>query len=192
MADLTGESNGGVLRLDFDRRLMLQFRGSVVTSDGGLLPYRELDDVLGLSVTAGEMLADARTGKNGRHALVGLLRRSAFGRLAGYEDLNDAERLRHDPAMRWIVGGKAALNAAASPSQMGRFETKWLVREKNLLALANLPALGMTLACPDARQQDGPSSQLANTRRSEQFMDATEGYLADVGLGVSDELQSCQ
>jgi hypothetical protein len=49
---------------------------------------------------AGEMLADARTGKNGRHALVGLLRQSVFGRLAGYEDVNDAERLRHDPAMR--------------------------------------------------------------------------------------------
>jgi hypothetical protein len=29
---------------------------------------------------------------------------ATFGRLAGYEDVNDAERLRHDPAMRWIVG----------------------------------------------------------------------------------------
>ena len=52
------------------------------------------------------MLADARTGTNGCHALVGLLRQSGFGRLAGYEDVNDAERLRHDPAMRRIVGGK--------------------------------------------------------------------------------------
>jgi hypothetical protein len=72
-----------------DRRLMLQFRGSVLTSDAGLLAYRELDDVLGLTAMAGEMLADARTGKNGRHALIGLLRRSVFGRLAGYEDVND-------------------------------------------------------------------------------------------------------
>jgi hypothetical protein len=87
---------------------------------------------------AGDVLTDTRTGKNGRHALVGLLRQSVFGRLAGYEDVNDAERLRHDPAMRWVVGGKAALGAAASPSQMGRFETRWLTAEKNLSALADL------------------------------------------------------
>jgi len=108
MTNPAGESNDEVLRLDFDRRLMLQFRGSVVTSDAGLLAYRELDDALGLTEMAIKSLADSRTGRNGRHALVGLLRQSVFGRLAGYEDVNDAERLRHDPAMRWIVGGKAA------------------------------------------------------------------------------------
>ena len=83
MANPTGETESGALRLDFDRRLTLQFRGSVVTSDAGLLACRELDDALGLTALAGEMLADARTGKNGRHALVGLLRQSVFGRLAG-------------------------------------------------------------------------------------------------------------
>src|SRR4029077_15571497 len=119
MANPAGESKDEILKLDFDRRLMLQFRGSLVTSDAGLLAYRELDDALGLSALAGEMLADARTGKNGRHALVGMLRQSVFGRLAGYEDVNDAERLRDDPAMRWIVGGKATSGATASPSQMG-------------------------------------------------------------------------
>jgi Transposase DDE domain group 1 len=138
MANPAGESNGGVLKLDFDRRLTVHFRGSVVTSDAGLLAYRELDDALGLTAMAGETLADARTGKNGRHALVGLLRQSVFGRLAGYEDVNDAERLRHDPAMRWIVGGKAAQGRAASPSQMGRFETQWLAAPANLSALAAL------------------------------------------------------
>src|ERR1700720_2547724 len=103
MANPAGESNDGVLRLDFDRRLMVEIRGSVVASNAGLLAYRELDDALGLTALAGEMLADARTGKNGRHALTGMLRQSVFGRLAGYEDVNDAERLRHDLAMRWIV-----------------------------------------------------------------------------------------
>ena len=138
MANPAGESKDEILKLDFDRHLMLQFRGSVVTSDAGLLAYRELDDALGLTAMAGETLADGRTGKNGRHALVGLLRQSVFGRLAGYEDVNDAQRLRHDPAMRWIVGGKAAQVRAASPRQMGRFETQWLAAPENLSALSDL------------------------------------------------------
>jgi hypothetical protein len=90
---------------------------------------------------AREMLADARTGKNGRHALVGLLRQAVFGRLAGYEDedVNDAERCGMIPRCDgWVVGGKAAQRSAASPSQMGRFETKWLAGGKNLSALADL------------------------------------------------------
>jgi hypothetical protein len=78
----TGEAERGVRRLDCDRRIMVQFRGSVVTSDAGLLAYRELDEALGLTSTAGELFADARTGKNGRHALVGMFRQSVFGRLA--------------------------------------------------------------------------------------------------------------
>src|SRR5947209_8309176 len=80
-----------------------------------------------------------RTGKNGRHRLAGLLRQSVFGRLAGYEDVNDAERLCRDPAMRWVVGDRAITGFAASASQMGRFETKWLRRSENLAALADLP-----------------------------------------------------
>src|ERR1700752_3721897 len=129
MGDATGEANRGALRLDFDRRLLLQFRGSAITSDAGLLAYRELEDTFDLTDTGAERLADARTGKNGRHRLAGLLRQSVFGRLAGYEDVNDAERLRRDPAMRWVVGDRAITGFAASASQMGRFETRLSARE---------------------------------------------------------------
>jgi len=139
MGDPRGEADKGALRLDFDRRLLLQFRGSTITSDAGLLAYRELDDTLDLTDTGADRLADARTGKNGCHRLVGMLRQSVFGRLAGYEDVNDAERLCRDPAMRWVVGNRAITGFAASASQMGRFETKWLSRPENLAALVDLP-----------------------------------------------------
>ena len=138
MAHPTGESESGAPRLNFDRRLKLEFHGSSVTSDAGSLAYRELDDVLGLMVIAGQNLADGRTGRNGRHDLIGMLRQSVFGRLAGYEDGNDADRLARDPAMRWVVGGRAAHDCAASASQMGRFETEWLASNENLVVLADL------------------------------------------------------
>jgi hypothetical protein len=122
VAHPAGESDSDVSRLIFDRRLKLEFHGSSVTSDAGLLAYRELDDALGLTELAGGMLSESRRGKNTRHVLIGLLRQSVFGRLAGYEDVNDAERLARDPAMRWIVGGHAVSRQAASASQIGRLQ----------------------------------------------------------------------
>ncbi len=139
MDGAAGEENDAALRVTFDPRLKLEFHGSKVTSDAGLLPFRDLDDALGLTDLAGEVLADTRTGQNSRHTLMAQLRQSVFGRLAGYEDVNDADRLGRDPAMRWIVGGHAVTQNAASASQMGRFETEVLVQEANLSALADLP-----------------------------------------------------
>lgn len=81
MAHPVGESESGVLRLDYDRRLKLEFHGSKVTLDAGFLPFRELDDVLGLTDLAGECLVDPRSGKNGQHGMTGLFRQSTFGRL---------------------------------------------------------------------------------------------------------------
>ena len=100
MAHPMGESKRDGLRVDFDRRLKLEFHGSKITSDGGLLAYRELDDALDLTEVAGTIFQDSRTGKNGWHGMTGQFRQSVFGRLGGYEDVNDADRLGRDPAMR--------------------------------------------------------------------------------------------
>ena len=138
MRNPEGESDRRPLRPCFDRRLKLEFHGSRVTSDAGLLAYRKLDDALELTALAGEVLADSRTGRNGWHGIVGLLRQSIYGRLAGYGDVNDADRLGRDSAMRWIVGGKAVERGGASTSQMDRFETELLATGDNLATLADL------------------------------------------------------
>ena len=105
-----GESDDGSLRVNFDRRLKLEFHGSRITSDSGLLAFRELDDALGLTDLAGAALLECRRGKNTRHMLTGLFRQSVFGRLAGYEDVNDADRLAHDGRRIAVVEGPRLAN----------------------------------------------------------------------------------
>ena len=77
-----------------------------MTTDAGLLAVRELDEALGLTDRAGEMLAEAR-GRNKRNDLGGLLQQSVYARLAGHEDVNDQEALARDLVMRVVVGRRA-------------------------------------------------------------------------------------
>jgi DDE family transposase len=128
------------LRAGFDSRLKLKFLGSQVTTDAGLLAYRELDEALGLTGMASVVLTDSRQGSNKQHGLLPLLRQSIYSRLAGYEDVNDAERLCVDPAIRHVVGGRVSQpeKQAASTSEVGRFETETLSTKSNLTALMDL------------------------------------------------------
>ena len=125
-------------RVDFDPRVRLEFCGTQLSSDGGLLVMRELDDALGLSRLASAALFDTRMGKNTVHRLDGLFRQSVFGRLAGCEEVNDADRLALDPVMRQVVGDRAVDAQAASASQIRRFETETLALPENREALADL------------------------------------------------------
>ena len=110
MEETAGEAHEAGLWLSFYRRIKVEFHGSKVTSDGGLLAFRELDDALGLSV-------------------IGL---RTIGGIRG------RERRRPTPAMRWVVGVGAVMGQAASASQMGRFETEAMTQATNLNALTDL------------------------------------------------------
>jgi hypothetical protein len=134
-----GKARKDALRRDFDRKLRLEFHGTKVASDAGLLAYRERDEALGLTTMTDSELSDNRTGKNTHHSIAALLRQSIYSRLAGYADTNDAERLCVDPAMRHVAGGRAIERTAASTSLMGRFETQILTQSRNLELLMNLP-----------------------------------------------------
>ncbi|MCY4560290.1 MAG: transposase [Chloroflexi bacterium] len=150
-----GESDHGLLWPLFDRRLKLEFQGSRVTSDAGLLAYRELDDALGLTALAGGVVADSRTGRNGWHGIVGLPRQSVYGRPAGYEDVNDAKRVvafynQRGTAEQWIEEGKNAIRWTRLSCR--RFDHNAVRLQLHGLAY-NLGNFMLTLALPDAVEQ---------------------------------------
>ncbi len=117
--------------MDFDRRVRLEFRGWQLNSDGCLLIVLEPDDAFGLSDPESSTQDDRRVGANRVHQMAGLFWQAVYGRVAGYEAVNDAERLTHDPAMRQVVGHRALDGQAASTSQMNRFEAEGLVTAEN-------------------------------------------------------------
>ena len=80
-----GQAAGTGLRVAFDRRVRLEFHRATVTSDAGLLAFRELDDALGLTGLAADLRRDNPTRKNGRFRLLAQVQQAVFGRLAGYE-----------------------------------------------------------------------------------------------------------
>ena len=96
-----GEKENRPFQLPFNGFLKVDFQGSRVTSDGGLILIRELDERLGLGKLIDEHLTDSRQGSNTKFPLTDLLRQSSYSRLAGYEDLNDAVQRDSNSGQRW-------------------------------------------------------------------------------------------
>jgi hypothetical protein len=132
-----GETQEEPFQLSFNGQLKIDFQGSRVTSDGGLLLVRELDERLGFGALIERHLADAR-GKNTQLPLTDLVWQSVYSRLAGYEDVNDAERLSQDPAFRLIGSSKIWERSAALTSRLQSFETELLAQPENLAGLARI------------------------------------------------------
>src|ERR1035437_9544937 len=133
-----GERQNQPFQLSFNGSLKVDFQGSRVTSDGGLILVRELDERLGFGDLMARHLTDSRRGKNLQLPLADLLRQSVYSRLAGYEDMNDAERLSPDPTFRLIGSEKIWEHGAALTSRLQTFETEMLAEEGNFAGLARL------------------------------------------------------
>lgn len=158
-----GEEGNEPFQLSFNSSLKVDFQGTRVTSDGGLLLVRELDERLGLSVLIERHLLDSRRGRNIQLPLADLLRQSIYSRLAGYEDVNDAARLSQDPTFRLIGSKKILERGAALTSRLHSFETGVLTQENNLAGLATLN-----------RDMIAKAEAIASPRRVVLDMDSTE------------------
>lgn len=132
-----GESGNEPFQLSFNPALKVDFQGSRVTSDGGLVLVRELDERLGFGELIEQHLTDGR-GKNTQLPFADLLRQSVYSRLAGYADLNDAAQLSQDPTFRLIGSKKIWERGAALTSRLQSFETMLLTQAANLAGLARL------------------------------------------------------
>jgi Transposase DDE domain group 1 len=136
--EAVGETQNRPFQLSFNSSLRVDFQGARVTSDGGLILVRELDERLGMSALMERHLIDSRRGKNVQLPLYDLLRQSIYSRLAGYEYVNDAVRLSQDPTFRLIGSRKIWERGAALTSRLQSFETEVLTQEENFAGLSAL------------------------------------------------------
>jgi hypothetical protein len=157
-----GENQKQPFQLSFNRFLRVGFQGSKVTSEGGLILVRELDERLGFGELIEQHLTDSRA-NNARLSFTDLLRQSVYSRLAGYEDVNDAERLSQDPTLRLIGSEKIWDRGAALTSRLQTFETELLAEEGNCAGLARLN-----------RELIGKAEAFGSTYRAVLDMDSTE------------------
>ena len=129
----SGESRKEVIRPDFNRAIMIDFQGAKITSDVGFLLMREIDDRFKIIAPMGDCLEDPRSSTHSKHSLVQMVRQRVYQIGAGYEDCNDADFLRKDPALRLALGKDH--QAGAGQSMLSRLENDILGNEAGLQAL---------------------------------------------------------
>ncbi len=128
-----GESQKEAIRPDFNRSIMIDFQGAQITSDVGFLLVRGIDDRFKIIDPMGECLEDLRSPAHTKHSLVQMVRQRVYQIAAGYEDCNDADFLRVDPALRLALGQDHRLGA--SQSMLSRLENDVLGNAMGLEAL---------------------------------------------------------
>ena len=128
-----GESQKEAIRPGFNRSIMIDFHGAQITSDVGFLLVREIDDRFKIIDPIGDCLEDLRSPAHTKHALVQMVRQRVYQIAARYEDCNDADFLRIDPALRLALGKDH--QAGASQSMLSRLENDILGNEAGVQAL---------------------------------------------------------
>jgi hypothetical protein len=166
-------------QLSFNGSLRVDFQGSWVTSDGGLILVRELDERLGSSELIAQHFTDPRRGKNTQRPVADLLRQSVYGCLAGDEDVNDAERVSQDPTVCLIGSEKIWARGTAPTSRWQSFETERLTPDENVTGPAQinraLIAMAAALVSGGTGGRNEPSWERLGARRTENFVGMPRG-----------------
>ena len=129
----SGEKERETIRPEFDRSIMIDFQGAKITSDTGLLLLREIDERFGILGPIERELEDTRSWVHLSHTRLQMVRQRVYQIAAGYEDCNDADFLRIDPALRLALG--KGEQAGAGQSSLSRLENEVLGTEAGLDAL---------------------------------------------------------
>src|SRR3974377_2253150 len=117
----SGETQKETIQPDFNRSIMIDFQGATISSDTGFILLHEIDERFRIFDPMKDCLADLRSPAHTKHGLVQMVRQRVYQIAAGYEDCNDADYLRIDPALRLALGKDHHLGASQSMlSRLGK------------------------------------------------------------------------
>lgn len=134
----------------FSKPVVVVASNAALSSDAGLLPIRQFDEKIGMTRRLADALVDCRQA-GWRHGVIAMLRSRVFGIMAGYEDQNDHDSLRHDPIFKIISDRSPDDAPLASQPTLSRFENNVSVRDLKRLREATVQQWVDSFAAPPAR-----------------------------------------